>query len=81
MIDEFAHCSGPDAVVMANKLAAKEGLLVGPSSGITPPTPMCKEFRETQAPCLYWRMVLVLLNQWVAFVGISPLALEGCQFF
>lgn len=32
-IDEFSHASTPDAVVMANRLAAEEGLLVGPSSG------------------------------------------------
>ncbi len=34
VIDEFAHCSGPDAVAMADRLAAKEGLLVGPSAGV-----------------------------------------------
>lgn len=32
-IDEFLHASTPESVVMANRLAAEEGLLVGPSSG------------------------------------------------
>ena len=32
-IDEFAHASTPESVVWANRLAAEEGLLVGPSSG------------------------------------------------
>lgn len=32
-IDEFAHASTPECIAMANRLAAEEGLLVGPSSG------------------------------------------------
>ena len=32
-IDEFSHASTPDGVAFANRLAAEEGLLVGPSSG------------------------------------------------
>jgi len=32
-VDEFLHASTPEAVVMANRLAKEEGLLVGPSSG------------------------------------------------
>lgn len=32
-IDEFCHASTPDSAKMANRLAAEEGLLVGPSSG------------------------------------------------
>ena len=34
-IDEFLHASTPEAVGMANRLAAEEGLLVGPTSGAT----------------------------------------------
>ena len=33
VIDEFMHASTPEAVVWANRIAADEGLLVGPSSG------------------------------------------------
>ena len=33
LIDEFLHCSTPDCVTWANRVAAEEGLLVGPSSG------------------------------------------------
>merc|ERR1719482_837370 len=33
VIDEFAHASTPDSVLWANRVAAEEGLLVGPSSG------------------------------------------------
>lgn len=33
VIDEFAHASTPESVKWANRLAAEEGLLVGPSSG------------------------------------------------
>jgi cysteine synthase A len=32
-IDEFMHASTPEAAMWANRLAASEGLLVGPSSG------------------------------------------------
>merc|ERR1712039_263652 len=32
-IDEFLHASTPEAVEWANRVAAEEGLLVGPSSG------------------------------------------------
>jgi len=32
-IDEFGHASTPDSIAMVNRLAAEEGLLVGPSSG------------------------------------------------
>jgi len=32
-IDEFLHASTPEAVQWANKVAAEEGLLIGPSSG------------------------------------------------
>jgi len=32
-IDEFLHASTPECVAWANRLAAEEGLLVGPSSG------------------------------------------------
>jgi len=32
-IDEFLHASTPESVIWANRLAAEEGLLVGPSSG------------------------------------------------
>jgi len=33
VIDEFAHASTPESVEWANRVAAEEGLLVGPSSG------------------------------------------------
>jgi len=33
IIDEFVHCSTGEAVEWANKLAASEGILVGPSTG------------------------------------------------
>ena len=32
-INEFAHASTPESVAWANRMAAEEGLLVGPSSG------------------------------------------------
>ena len=32
-IDDFLHASTPESVAMANRLAAEEGLLVGPTSG------------------------------------------------
>eukprot|EP00667_Euglena_gracilis_P012068 EG_transcript_12358 len=32
-IDEFLHCSSPEAIAYADKLAKMEGLLVGPSAG------------------------------------------------
>ena len=32
-IDDFAHASTPESVMFANRLAAEEGLLVGPTSG------------------------------------------------
>jgi len=32
-IDEFMHASTPESVAWANRVAAEEGLLVGPSSG------------------------------------------------
>jgi len=34
-VDEFCHASTPESVVMANEVCAKEGLMVGPSSGAT----------------------------------------------
>jgi|UniRef100_A0A7S4CX46 cysteine synthase A len=33
VIDEFQHCASPDAIAFADKMAKKEGLLVGPSTG------------------------------------------------
>lgn len=33
VIDEFCHCSSTEAVTYADMLAAKEGMLVGPTSG------------------------------------------------
>lgn len=32
-VDEFAHASTPESIAFANRLAAEEGLLVGPTSG------------------------------------------------
>ena len=32
-VSDFAHCATPDAIGFANRLAAEEGLLVGPTSG------------------------------------------------
>ena len=33
LVNEFAYCASPEANVWANRLAAEEGLLVGPSTG------------------------------------------------
>ena len=44
-IDDFLHASTPESVAMANRLAAEEGLLVGPTSGAV--AKVCCDLAET----------------------------------